>query len=123
MWVNVAEADTEKETELPPKKEDSKEEAAPVEYYSTADPRLSGQDVKMVLGLFDTWNAALASGDPAKVADLYAPDGVLLPTVSNSVRSDKKGLIDYFTNFLKLEPQGAPSTSTCACCIHSWHVA
>lgn len=76
------------------------------EFYSTADPRLSRQTVAMVLGLFDKWNGALASGDPEKVADLYADDGVLLPTVSNSVRSTRDGLLDYFTNFLKLEPQG-----------------
>lgn len=97
------------ETELPEKKADaaaSAEEAPAVEYYSTADPRLSGETVKMVLGLFEKWNAALASGDPTKVADLYAPDGVLLPTVSNSVRSTRKGHVDYFTNFLKLKPQG-----------------
>lgn len=104
----AAEADTEKETELPPKKDDKvAEKEAPVEYYSTADPRLSADEVKMTLGLFETWNAALASGEPSKVANLYAPDGVLLPTVSNSVRCDNKGLVDYFTNFLKLQPQGA----------------
>ena len=59
-----------------------------------------------MLGLFDKWNAALASDDPEKVADCYAPNGVLLPTVSNSVRSTRDGLVDYFTNFLKIKPQG-----------------
>jgi Calcium/calmodulin dependent protein kinase II association domain len=102
-WLR-ADADTEKETELPPKAEETPEKA-PV-YYSTADPRLSGDEVKEVLGLFDSWNAALASGDPKKVADLYAENGVLLPTVSNSVRCDREGLLDYFTNFLKIQPQG-----------------
>lgn len=92
--------DTESESSTP-KTEDSKPE-----YYSTADPRLSGQTVKEVLGLFEAWNSALASGKPANVADLYCEDGVLLPTVSNSVRPTRDGLIDYFTNFLKLEPQG-----------------
>lgn len=77
------------------------------EYYSTADPRLSGDTVKMVLGFFDKWNAALASGDPENVVNLYADNGVLVPTVSNSVRSTRDGLLDYFTNFLELEPQGA----------------
>eukprot|EP00892_Ulva_mutabilis_P003658 jgi/Ulvmu1/1664/UM114_0035.1 len=107
--VPVDEADTEKETELPAKAAEAATEAAPPpapEYYSTADPRLSGDEVKEVLGLFETWNAALASGEPSNVADLYADDGVLLPTVSNSVRCDRKGLEDYFTNFLKLQPQG-----------------
>lgn len=106
----TAEGDSDVETELPT--EEAKEAAkaaeadTPPEYYSTADPRLSSDAVKQVLGLFDTWNGALASGDPNKVADLYAPNGVLLPTVSNAVRSDRKGLVDYFTNFCKLQPQG-----------------
>ena len=39
-----------------------------------------------IAGLFDKWNAALATLDSAKVADMYAKDAVLLPTVSNKVR-------------------------------------
>lgn len=31
------------------------------------------------------WNAALQTGDPEKVADMYAEDAILLPTVSNKV--------------------------------------
>ena len=38
-----------------------------------------------VVGLFDTWNAALATLDPDSVTALYADDAVLLPTVSNQV--------------------------------------
>jgi hypothetical protein len=34
---------------------------------------------------FDGWNAALATLSPEKVADRYAEDAVLLPTVSNKV--------------------------------------
>lgn len=82
------------------------EDKPAIEYYNTADPRLSGQQVKDVLGLFDKWNASLASGKPENVADCYASDGVLLPTVSNTVRSTREGLVSYFTNFLKLSPQG-----------------
>lgn len=100
--VEIEDTSDAPEIEVPENKD-----TAPVrEFYSTADPRLSGEDVRMVLGLFDKWNAALATEDPNKVADLYAPNGVLLPTVSNSVRSDRKGLVDYFTNFCKLKPQG-----------------
>jgi uncharacterized protein (TIGR02246 family) len=54
---------------------------------------------------FTKWNAALASHDPAKVADLYAPDAVLLPTLSNVVRTDRAGLIDYFEEFLEKKPK------------------
>src|SRR4051812_40782523 len=44
-----------------------------------------------IAGLFDRWNAALASGDAEQVTSLYAPDGVLEPTVSNEVRSTPAG--------------------------------
>ncbi|MGI5368473.1 SgcJ/EcaC family oxidoreductase [Streptomyces iakyrus] len=59
-----------------------------------------------VLGLFDQWNAALRTGDPKKVADLYAKDAVLLPTVSNQVRTDRAGIVDYFEHFLRNKPKG-----------------
>ncbi|MFF8938398.1 SgcJ/EcaC family oxidoreductase [Streptomyces paradoxus] len=59
-----------------------------------------------VLGLFDQWNAALQTGDPKKVADLYAKDAVLLPTVSNQVRTDRAGIVDYFEHFLQNKPFG-----------------
>lgn len=59
-----------------------------------------------IAGLFTEWNAALATGDPEKVADLYAPDAVLLPTVSNNVRTDRAEIVDYFQHFLENKPSG-----------------
>ncbi|TLS43951.1 SgcJ/EcaC family oxidoreductase [Streptomyces montanus] len=59
-----------------------------------------------VAALFDGWNAALQTGDAKKVADLYASDAVLLPTVSNKVRSDRAGIVDYFQHFLENKPVG-----------------
>lgn len=59
-----------------------------------------------VANLFTEWNAALATGDPQKVADRYAADAVLLPTVSNKVRTDRAGIVDYFTHFLRNKPRG-----------------
>ncbi|MFD5859126.1 SgcJ/EcaC family oxidoreductase [Streptomyces chartreusis] len=61
---------------------------------------------KEIAGLFDQWNRALATGDPEQVADLYAKDAVLLPTVSNRVRADRAGIIDYFEHFLANKPVG-----------------
>ena len=61
---------------------------------------------QQIAGLFPQWNAALATGDPQKVADLYAPDAVLLPTVSNEVRRTRAEIVDYFTKFLQSKPQG-----------------
>jgi hypothetical protein len=43
---------------------------------------------EMIATLFDDWNEALATKNPEKVANLYAHDAVLLPTVSNEVSSD-----------------------------------
>lgn len=55
---------------------------------------------------FDVWNAALATGSPEQVADLYAPDAVLLPTVSNEVRTNRAAIVDYFQHFLENKPSG-----------------
>jgi uncharacterized protein (TIGR02246 family) len=68
----------------------------------TAEP-ISETEVR---GLFNLWNDALATKDPEQVAKRYAKAGVLLPTVSDVPRNDFPGIVDYFTNFLKLEPQG-----------------
>ena len=59
-----------------------------------------------VRSLFKLWNDALASKDPTKVAKRYSKNAVLLPTVSDIPRTDYPSIVDYFTNFLKLEPQG-----------------
>ena len=59
-----------------------------------------------VRGLFSLWNNALATLDPKQVANRYAKTGVLLPTVSDTPRSDYGAIEDYFVNFLKLKPQG-----------------
>lgn len=59
-----------------------------------------------IAALFPAWNAALATGDPQKVADLYAPDAVLLPTVSNNVRTTRAEIVDYFQHFLENKPSG-----------------
>jgi len=68
----------------------------------TAEP-ITEEEVR---GLFNLWNDALATKDPEKVAKRYSKEGVLLPTVSDVPRTDFPGIVDYFTNFLKLEPQG-----------------
>ncbi|PZG01766.1 DUF4440 domain-containing protein [Micromonospora deserti] len=59
-----------------------------------------------IANLFAEWNAALATGDPRVVADLYANDAVLLPTVSNQVRTNRAQIVDYFEHFLENKPQG-----------------
>ncbi len=59
-----------------------------------------------VRSLFNLWNDALATKDPEQVARRYSKAGVLLPTVSDVPRTDHPGIVDYFANFLKGEPQG-----------------
>jgi hypothetical protein len=59
-----------------------------------------------VRGLFNLWNNALATLDPKVVALRYAKKGVLLPTVSDTPRTNFAQIEDYFVNFLKLKPQG-----------------
>ena len=56
--------------------------------------------------LFDRWNAAVLTEDPEKVADLYARDAVLLPTLSPEIRTTRKGIVDYFEGFLAKHPSG-----------------
>jgi len=62
--------------------------------------------------LFDRWNASLATHDADKVTANYAPDAVLLATVSNRPRTDSASIKDYFVHFLERNPQGTIDTRT-----------
>ena len=81
------------------------------EHHSSAMPEPVVDPLEEVAAQFDLWNSTLQTGDPEKVASLYAPDGVLLPTVSNKVRPDHASKVDYFTAFLKLKPFGTINES------------
>ena len=59
-----------------------------------------------VRALFTKWNDALATLDPKAVAACYAPNAVLLPTVSDVARTTPAKIEDYFVGFLKKKPQG-----------------
>jgi uncharacterized protein (TIGR02246 family) len=65
-----------------------------------------------VASQFDTFNAAWATKNPDTVTGLFAKDGVLLATVSNTPRTDHAGIRDYFVKFLKGSPVGTIDTST-----------
>ncbi|MDR6216108.1 SgcJ/EcaC family oxidoreductase [Paracidovorax wautersii] len=73
---------------------------------STAAPACAPITDTQVRGLFDRWNASLRTLDPDKVTANYAPDGVLLPTVSNKPRTTPLEIRDYFVKFLQAEPVG-----------------
>ncbi len=55
---------------------------------------------------FVLWNKALQTGDPGKVVACYAPDAILLPTVSAKVRHNHDEIRDYFIHFLAKQPYG-----------------
>ncbi len=59
---------------------------------------------------FELWNKALATKKADVVTERYRIDGnkfgVLVPTLSNEVRHDREGILDYFVEFLKKSPQG-----------------
>ena len=59
-----------------------------------------------IADLFRKWNLALSTLDSARVASLYWPNAVLLPTVSNVPRTDTASITDYFDHFLKKFPRG-----------------
>jgi len=73
-------------------------------------PKISKEEVGK---LFYLWNDALATLDSDKVAQRYAKNGVLLPTVSDTPRSDYDSIKDYFDNFLLKKPQGEIVESFC----------
>jgi uncharacterized protein (TIGR02246 family) len=62
--------------------------------------------VSEVRSLFSLWNDALATLDPDTVAKRYAKEAVLLPTVSDTPRTDYALIKNYFESFLKKKPQG-----------------
>jgi uncharacterized protein (TIGR02246 family) len=65
---------------------------------------------KQIEALFDRWNASLATLDPLKVTANYTSDAVLLPTVSNTPRTDSASIQEYFVHFLESHPQGKIDT-------------
>lgn len=73
------------------------------EAYLNAGETLSDEEVR---GLFNLWNDALATLDPAIVAARYSKNAILLPTVSDKPRKTKEAITDYFASFLKNKPQG-----------------
>ncbi len=61
---------------------------------------------KAIESLFDQWNAALQTANPDKVVACYAPNAILLPTVSAQVRHNHAEIRDYFVHFCAKEPEG-----------------
>ena len=73
---------------------------------STSSVAHSDIDEAGVRALFSLWNNALATGDSRIVAKRYADTSILLPTVSDTPRTDFDSIKDYFDSFLLKKPQG-----------------
>ncbi|EIK95897.1 calcium/calmodulin dependent protein kinase II association-domain-containing protein [Pseudomonas sp. M47T1] len=71
-----------------------------------AKPACNSPSEADVANLFEQWNGALQTRDPAQVAAIYQPDAVLLPTLSNQVRLTTAEREDYFAHFLANQPSG-----------------
>ena len=59
-----------------------------------------------VRALFQLWNGALATENPDTVAQRYSKTPCLLPTVSDTPRTDYDSIKSYFVDFLQKKPQG-----------------
>ena len=65
-----------------------------------------------IAALFVRWNDALRTLDPDKVAQTYAADATLLPTLVNGPLIGRDAIRNYFVQFLKKHPVGAIDTRT-----------
>jgi uncharacterized protein (TIGR02246 family) len=59
-----------------------------------------------VRGFFNLWSYALSTGNSSKVTDCYANEAVLLPTISDTPRTTREQIEDYFDAFILRKPQG-----------------
>ena len=83
--------------------------ANPVAQSNTQSPRVEtckAVSEAEIAALFDRWNNALLTGEPAKVVANYALRSILLPTVSNQPRFTVAEKEDYFQHFLQDRPSG-----------------
>jgi len=59
-----------------------------------------------ISALFQQWNQSLQTRQPAEVANHYADDAILIPTISSGVRHNLGEIEDYFQKFLAFHPDG-----------------
>jgi len=53
---------------------------------------------------FSSWNKALLTKDPEKVAAIYDEDATFLPTLSSDFKKGQEGVKAYFEHFLEKNP-------------------
>lgn len=77
----------------------------PPEIEAPADRACAPLAPPLVDSLFQHWAELVHAGDPEAVADLYAADALLLPTLSASPRHTQAAIADYFSGFAARHPQ------------------
>jgi uncharacterized protein (TIGR02246 family) len=71
----------------------------------TPNDTCAAVDSTVVVALFQHWADLVNRGDPESVADFYAPDALLLPTLSGHTRHSHAAIADYFSGFAARHPQ------------------
>ncbi|WP_295464504.1 nuclear transport factor 2 family protein [uncultured Pseudomonas sp.] len=69
-------------------------------------PARSNEEIACLAGAkaaLHTWAATVATRDVEAILALYAPDAILVPTLSNEVRDCQDSRREYFRNFLANE--------------------
>ncbi|WP_282283918.1 SgcJ/EcaC family oxidoreductase [Pseudomonas sp. PS02302] len=69
-------------------------------------PARSNEEIACLAGAkaaLHTWAATVATRDVDAILALYAPDAILVPTLSNEVRDSEDSRREYFRNFLANE--------------------
>jgi uncharacterized protein (TIGR02246 family) len=79
---------------------------------SRANEPCAPLDKAGVAALFDGWNLALATLDPDAVSRRYWNDAVLLPTTSNTPRTNPAMIREHLVRFLEQRPRGRIDTRT-----------
>jgi uncharacterized protein (TIGR02246 family) len=81
-----------------------------------ASSNCSPEQEREILGLFKQWNDSLETGNAERVDANYAPDAVLIPTVSNQIRTTSAERVAYFKDeFLPKKPSGTIDKSYFKC--------
>lgn len=84
----------------------------PVRAAADAAERCAETNTQTVARLFDDWNAALATGQPEKVAKLYADNAVLLPALSARLLVGRDQIRMHFAEFLLRHPRASVISRT-----------
>lgn len=58
-----------------------------------------------IVSMTQMWIRAVSSENPREVVKLYSDSAVLVPTLSNKIRTTSRDIFEYFEYFLKKKPQ------------------